>query len=52
MGALEKLFDVWKSRLDDPALLGRYVLLKTVILILLLVILAGWDSHSVVYEGF
>jgi hypothetical protein len=47
-----KLLDLWSRRLDDPVLLGRYVLLKTAILIAFLIILAGWDSHSVVYEGF
>lgn len=47
-----KLLDLWRRRLDDPVLLGRYLLLKTAIVILFLIVLAGWDSHSVVYEGF
>ena len=47
-----RLMDVWSRRHDSPVLLGRYVLLKTAIVILFLIVLAGWDSHSVVYEGF
>jgi hypothetical protein len=49
---MSKLPGLWKMRAADPALLGRYVLLKTLIVILALIVLSGWDSHSVVYEGF
>ncbi|MCC6862401.1 MAG: hypothetical protein IT158_27745 [Bryobacterales bacterium] len=42
----------WKARLDQPAHLYRYVLLKTLVVIAFLLLLADSDIQNVVYMGF
>jgi hypothetical protein len=41
-----------RGRLEEPGCLGPYTLAKTLLVLALLLVLAGWGTQDVVYMGF